>query len=199
MKGISERLRSCRRFLPLAVVVLAGTPQAWSQPPLQAENLLVAQPAGFKVGYQANKDSTAISEWVPEGQSVDTWTQMLTVQVFRGSKVDPAAFLQQIGKKWTDACPGSTGKGIFTGQTNGYVVSMLVLRCPKNLTTGKPETTAFRVIKGGDALYSVQRAFRSEPSDAELDDVMHYLAKVSVCDSRAPDHPCPSLDSLVPK
>ncbi len=199
MQGIVERLRSCRRLLPITVIALLGTAHAWAQPALQAENLLVAQPAGFKVGYQANKDNTAISEWVPEGQSVDSWTQMLTVQVFRGSKVAPATFLQGIGKQWSDACPGSAGKGIFTGQTNGYVVSMLVLRCPKNPTTGKPETTAFRVIKGGDALYSVQRAFRSEPSDTELDDVMHYLAKVSVCDTRAPNHPCPSLDTLVPK
>jgi hypothetical protein len=199
MKGIFECVRSYRRFLPIAVIVLGGATHVCGQPALQAENLLIAQPAGFKVGYQANKDDTAISEWVPEGQSVDAWTQMLTVQVYRGAKVEAATFLQGVGKKWSDACPGSTGKGIFTGQTNGYVVSMLVLRCPKNLTTGKPETTAFRVIKGNDALYSVQRAFRSEPSDAELDDVMHYLAKVSVCDTRAPDHPCPSLDSLVPK
>jgi hypothetical protein len=199
MNGMCERVLSHRRLLPVVVLVLGGAPRVWSEPPLQAENLLVAQPAGFKVGYQANKDDTAISEWVPEGQSVDAWTEMLTVQVYRGAKVDPATFLQGVGDKWTHACPGSTGKGIFTGQTNGYVVSMLVLRCPKNLTTGKPETTAFRVIKGGDALYSVQRAFRSEPTDAELDDVMHYLAKVSVCDTRAPDHPCPSLDTLVPK
>jgi hypothetical protein len=199
MKEIFECGRTCRRLLPITVIVLAGVTRVWGQPALQAENLLVAQPEGFKVGYQANKDNSAISEWVPEGQSVDAWTQMLTVQVYRGSKADPATFLQSIGKQWSDACPGSSGKGIFTGQTNGYVVSMLVLRCPKNLTTGKPETTAFRVIKGSDALYSVQRAFRSEPSDTELDDVMHYLAKVSVCDTRAPDHPCPSLDTLVPK
>lgn len=166
---------------------------------MQAENLILAQPAGFKVGYQSNRDDSAISEWIPEGQSVGSWTEMLTVQVYRGVKVDAATFLQGIGKKWSDACPGSGGKGIFTGQTNGYAVSMLVLRCPKNSATGKPETTAFRVIKGNDALYSVQRAFRSDPSDAELDDVMHYLAKVSVCDTRAPEHPCPSLDALVPK
>ena len=197
MNAIFGRVRSHRRILP--IIVLWGATAAWGQPPLKAENLLVAQPAGFKVGYQSNLDNSAISEWVPEGQSVDAWTQMLTVQVYRGTKVEPATFLQGVGKKWSDACPGSSGKGIFTGQTNGYIVSMLVLRCPKNPTTGKPETTAFRVIKGNDALYSVQRAFRSEPADAELDDVMHYLAKVSVCDTRAPEHPCPPLDTLVPK
>ena len=183
----------------MILAALGAASDVWGQPPLKAESLLLAQPAGFKVGYQSNHADSAISEWIPEGQSVEAWTEMLTVQVYRGAKVDAATFLQGVGKKWSGACPGSGGKGIFTGQTNGYAVSMLVLRCPKNLTTGKPETAAFRVIKGNDALYSVQRAFRSEPTDAELDDVMHYLAKVSVCDTRAPEHPCPSLDTLVPK
>jgi len=95
-------------------------------------------------------------------------------------------------------CAGTTAKGIFTGQVNGYVVSMLVLKCPLNPATGKPETTAFRVIRGKDALYSVQRAWRAVPADGEFDAVMHALAKVSVCDSRAPDHPCPTFEQLAP-
>jgi hypothetical protein len=47
-------------------------------------------------------------------------------------------------------------------------------------------------------LYSVQRAFRSDASDKDLDDVMHYLAKVTVCDTRGTDHSCPSLDTVAP-
>jgi hypothetical protein len=97
-----------------------------------------------------------------------------------------------------DACPGTTAKGIYTGQVNGYVVSMLVLKCPSNPNTGKPETTAFRVIKGKDALYSVQRAWRLVPSDQEIDEVMHALAKVTVCDTRTAEHPCPAPDAVVP-
>jgi hypothetical protein len=97
-------------------------------------------------------------------------------------------------------CPGTTAKGkrIYTGQVNGYVVSMLLLRCPMNPHTGKPETTAFRVIKGKDALYSVQRAWRAVPSDQDVANVMEGLGKVTVCDTRTPEHPCPALDSLVP-
>jgi hypothetical protein len=123
---------------------------------------------------------------------------MATVQVFRHATVDAATFLLGIGKRWFSDCPGSSAKGIFTGQVNSYVVSMLLLRCPKNPSTGKPETTAFRVIKGNDALYTVQRAFRADLSDKDLDEAMHALGKVTVCDTRSPDHPCPSFDSIVP-
>ena len=96
------------------------------------------------------------------------------------------------------ACPGTTAKGIFTGQVNGYVTSMLLLWCPKNPGTGKPETTAFRGIRGKDALYLVQRAWRAVPSDADLAAVMQTLGRVTVCDTRTPEHPCPALDTLVP-
>jgi hypothetical protein len=134
---------------------------------------------------------------VPSAETVKDWTQMLTVQVFQGAAVDAATFLQTVGKRYMDAYPGTTAKGIFTGQINGYVVSMLVLKCPMNPATGKPETTAFRAIKGNDALYSVQRAWRSIPSEQGLGEVMQSLAKVTVCDTRTGDHPCPSFNSIV--
>jgi hypothetical protein len=171
---------------------------ALGQSLIDAENLLFSPPKDFKIGYQATRDKQLITEWVPAAETVEDWTQMLTVQIFRGATVDAATFLQVVGKRYMNDCPGTTAKGIFTGQVNGYVVSMLLLKCPKNPGTGRPETTAFRVIKGKDALYSVQRAWRAVPSDQEVDDVMHALGKVTVCDTRAPEHPCPSFDSLVP-
>jgi hypothetical protein len=165
---------------------------------IQNENLLFSPPKDFKVGYQASHGNSSITEWIPAGETVQDWTQMLTVQIFHGASVDAATFLQGVGKRYMDACPGTTAKGIYTGQVNGYVVSMLLLKCPMNPATSKPETTAFRLIKGQDALYSVQRAWRAMPSDQDLDGVMRTLGKVTVCDTRTPQHPCPSFDSLVP-
>lgn len=184
----------------MAGIVLSGyaAAVASAQSLIDAENLLFSPPKDFKIGFQSNRDNRLMTEWVPPAETVEDWTQMLTVQIYRGAKVDAPTFLQGVGKRYMDACPGTTAKGIFTGQNNGYVVSMLVLKCPKNPGTGKPETTAFRVIKGEDALYSVQRAWRDVPSDQDLDDAMHALAKVTVCDTRAAAHPCPSFDSLVP-
>lgn len=192
--------RYMNRILKSTAVILAGcaTALALSQSLTDAENLLFAPPKEFKIGFQSNRDNHLMTEWVPATETVEDWTQMLTVQIYRGATVDAATFLQGIGKRYKGACAGTTAKGIFTGQINGYVVSMLLLKCPKNPGTDKPETTAFRVIKGSDALYSVQRAWRSIPTDQELDDAMHGLTKVTVCDTRAASHPCPSFDSLVP-
>jgi hypothetical protein len=171
---------------------------ALGQSLIDAENLLFSPPKDFKVGFQSNRDNRLMTEFVPDAETVEDWTQMLTVQIYRGATVDAATFLQGVGKRYMDACSGTTAKGIYTGQVNGYAVSMLLLKCPMNPSTGKPETTAFRVIKGKDALYSVQRAWRAVPSDQDLDDVMHALAKVTICDTRTPEHPCPGFDSLLP-
>ncbi len=165
---------------------------------IEAENLLFSPPKDFKIGFQWSHDNRSMTEFVPSSETVDDWSEILTVQIYRHATVDAATVLQGVGKRYTDACPGTTAEkgGLFTGTVNGYVVSMLLLKCPRNPSSGKPETTAFRVIKGNDALYSVQHAWRSAASDQQLADAMRALAKVVVCDTRAQEHPCPSFDSL---
>jgi hypothetical protein len=88
------------------------------------------------------------------------------------------------------ACPETPKPNMFSGQTNGYPVSMLLLSCPHNARTGKPETTAIRVILGNERLYSLQRAFRSVPQPEQLALAMKFLGTVTVCDTSRPSHPC---------
>jgi hypothetical protein len=159
------------------------------------ENFLVSYPKDFKIGWQKTQERSVWAEWIPSGQTVDNWTDMLTVQIYYGAKVGAEAFLQNVGTRYMNDCPGTTAKGIFTGQTNGYVVSMLLLRCPRNPKTGKPETTAFRVIKGTEGLYSVQYAWRSSPSDQDVAAAMATLGKATVCDTRDNSHPCGGPDA----
>jgi hypothetical protein len=180
-----------------AITLICGRAAlAYGQSMLDAENLLISPPEGFKVGFDSTTGNNSITEFVAAGETVDDWTRMLTVQVYRHWAIDAAAYLQRIGKRFADACPGTAviGKGIQTGRVNGYAVSMLFLQCPRNPKTGKPETTVFRAIKGNDALYSIQRAWRAIPSREDVNDVMHAMGKVIVCDTRAPEHPCPSYD-----
>lgn len=172
---------------------------ALSQSPLSAENLLFAPPQDYKAAFHSTRGNSEITEYVPAGQTVEDWTEMTTVQLFRGATVDPASFLKGIGSRYMNDCPGTTAKGVFTGQANGYVVSMLLLKCPNNPATGKPETTGFRVFKGSDALYCVQHAWRSVPTDAEVDVAMHALAKTTLCDTRTAEHPCPALTPVKPQ
>jgi hypothetical protein len=185
--------------LPLASALLAVAfclllPISPSSAQVKDETLLVHMPDGFKVGYQSSHDGMTMQEWVPEKETVENWSEMVTVQVFLGRKtLDTAPFLNRIGQQWLATCAGSTPDTIHTGQANGYIVSMLLLHCPLNPQSGKPETTLFRAIKGNDSFYVVQRAARYEPSKDQISTMAHYLSAVNVCDARTREHPCPDL------
>jgi hypothetical protein len=147
------------------------------------------------MGSQTSHDHTTTLQWVKESESVQNWTEMVTVQVERGNHgMTPHQILQSTSTKWLSTCKGSAAKDILDGEVNGYPVAMLLVRCPLVTSTGKPETAMFRVIKGDDALYSIQKTFRFEPSNDQLGQIMKYLGTVKVCDPRKTAHPCPKLD-----
>jgi hypothetical protein len=179
-------------MLACFLCVFPLSPSAWAQ--LKNENLLEQMPSGFKIGYQTSHDGTNMQEWVPEGETVENWSEMVTTQIFLGRKdLDTAQFLNFIGQKWLKDCTGSTPNAIHTGNANGYPVSMLLLQCPLNPQSGKPETTLFRAIKGSDSFYIVQRSARSIPSKDQIAKMAQFLGTVNVCDTRSPEHPCPGL------
>jgi hypothetical protein len=70
---------------------------------------------------------------------------------------------------------------------------MLLLRCPLDPITGKPETTLFRAIKGNDSFYLVENAVRANPTSEQLSQMAHEIGSSNVCDGRSKDHPCPDL------
>ncbi len=104
----------------------------------------MAPPAGFKVGYKGTSNGVNLMEWVPSGETVQNWSEMVTVQIFtRRADLDPAQFLGRLQQQWLAACPGSKPASIPTGKANGYTISMMMLHCPLLAATGKPETTMF--------------------------------------------------------
>ena len=192
------------RLLSLVLVGAASLNSVSAQQPSpgylpeHGERLVFTLPKNFEKAYHSDRIGS-LTEYVPHGENVEAWTEMITAQIFLGLKVDPAPFLQTVGGGFGKSCPGfSSPQRIITGQANGYVVSMLVVKCPLNPATGKPETTLFRVIKGKDALYSVQHAWRSVATDKEVGDAVFAMRSVTVCDTRDASHPCPAPDQPAP-
>ena len=187
----------CKIFLLAATLLLSligGSPTVFAQ--LTDENLVFSLPQGYKLGYQSSKNNIQMQEFVPQSETVETWTALVTVQIFHGrNSMDPGQFLRGMGEQFLATCPGAKPNTIHSGQANGYKVSMLFLQCPLNPQTGKPENTLFRAIEGNDSFYLVQKAFRFAPSDAQVDEAAKYLGTVNVCDSRLPDRPCPNLQA----
>jgi hypothetical protein len=175
-------------FLVMAIAfcgcAIAETPQT--------EQLLMSVATDFELGADLGRNGNTFKEFVKRGQSVQDWSEMITVEIYQGAAITPAQFLQNLGGKIVSACPGTVSKrNIINGTTNGYQVSMLDLWCPTNPSTSKPESILIRVIKGEGRLYSVQYAWRSTPSNDQVDAAVTFLRNVSVCDTRSAAHACP--------
>ena len=174
--------------LPLALAVAMAASAAAAQ--LQSENLLVTMPDGFKMDFQQKNKDMLISEMVPSAESVNDWTQMVTVQIFFGLKSGPEEFKSKVETGWARACRGSSAHAVAQGKENGYPFAVWLLACPLNKTTGKPEFTWFKAMQGNDSLYVVQVALKARPSEEATTRWMDYLRTVRVCDTRLPDRAC---------
>ena len=160
---------------------------------LKDENLLAGVPEGFTLGYNAAQDGAEIYEFIPEGESVEDWTAMVTIQIFHGlADLPPDAFGAQLAEGWKGACPDSTVSKLVEDQVNGFPYSLWAFTCATNPQTGKPETMWFKGISGSDAYYSVQYAYRLPPDDDRETVALTYLVSASACDTRKPERPCPA-------
>ncbi|MDO9413008.1 MAG: hypothetical protein Q7T81_10590 [Pseudolabrys sp.] len=182
-----------KKFL-LALAISATLCSAASAQ-LVNENLLVTIPEGYKVGFNAKQPKMIMQEMVPQAETVEAWTEMVTVQVFLGMKgVTPAHYASNMQEIWAKSCPNAKSLPVANGAENGYPFLLWVSSCPRNTTTGKPEITWFKAMQGQDSFYLVQKAFKFEPSKAQIETWTTYLKKVSVCDSRRADRPCPKTN-----
>jgi hypothetical protein len=174
-------------WLWLFLILASGTAVA----DLVNENLLVAAPTGYKVDFQKKNQHELMTEFVPSNETVNNWTEMVTVQIFFNLKVTPDQFRARMQKTWGDSCAGSQFNDVGKGVENGYPALIWMQSCPRNAATGKPEITWFKALQGNDSFYVVQKAFKFQPSKEQIVQWTKYLRDVALCDSRLADRACP--------
>ena len=92
-----------------------------------------------------------------------------------------------------DFCDEGRGLEISSGEEYGYSYNYFMTICGKNPNTKKPEYTMIKVISGKDALYLIQKAWRYEPTNSQIQDWSKLVSKVFLCDSRNKNAPCPKI------
>jgi len=159
-----------------------------------SEQLLRPQVPGYVKAFENTEaDGARLWEYVPNGENVQQWTEMLTVTASRpGVQATPRQFLGFIERGWKGACPGGESSWIREGEENGYPFALLMLTCPNNPASGKPEYTWFKGIQGANHFYVVQKAYRFAPEREQVVSWVQYLSKVQLCDAQGSAHPCPT-------
>lgn len=187
-----------RCFLIRSVFLLFSVASAGAQGELSGENLIVGIPSEYELGFQQETDQAKMSEFVPKGESVEQWSEMITIQLFDAANRN-AGFYARIESLVKQACEDGSTHVTPVTEENGYPVKVFQMYCPTNRKTGMGEVTFFKTIEGKDKFYVVQKAWRTEKYS--VDDVplteedfgrwIRYLKDVYVCDSRAGSRKCP--------
>lgn len=179
------------RFIVLFVLaaLMVSTPVR----ALENENLLVEMPKGYTVADRTSNDRITMTVMVPTGETVQNWTEMVTIQLFlKLAGLPPAEFRGRLEKLGAASCPGSKFEKVKEGVENGYQMLTWLQKCPQNKETGKPEVTMLKGIQGRDSFYLVQKAYRFVPSAEQSKIWTTFLDSAQVCDTRLPDRPCRS-------
>lgn len=186
----------------LLTSVLAAAAAAHAEPqkfttiaPIFSQLLVVSQPANFVPAFEKAVPERYLRESVPKGETVDHWTQMITVTGAKGlannRDITPESFAGLLANGFKKSCPGSfsskaLGK-LHVGTFDGFAA---VAGCG-SYTSGdgaRGETALIVTIRGAQDYYTIQWAERSAPIDQPpaLDDAtwmqrLHDLGPVRLC------------------
>ena len=164
------------------------------------EVYIAGLPAGWTLGFQESNEIGHHLEWVPQGQPVKDWRDMIAFQLFpKLIDIEPDHFLVKMADHYAQSCDQVLATDIEGTPANGYPGAIRVLACTRNKVTELGEITLFRAVMGQEAFYVAQRAWRMAPFSAEaipvtgeqLDDGRRLIEYGLACRSNNPNRPCP--------
>lgn len=138
-------------------------------------------PLGYKVAYQTKTNTGTMLEMIPEGESLDGWTEMLTVQVMRNIRgYTLSGFYAGMKEAWADMFPNGATEIVERGREQLQPTLYWSHACPLNKNTGQPEYTWFKVLIRGGNVVVVQKAFKFEPSAGAVEFWLAFLRELRV-------------------
>lgn len=139
-------------------------------PALADEKLFVGIPPDWSKARQQDQPDRSIVEYLPPGQTVQNWTEMVTIQKFRGTDVDLLTYLEKLIEKFGAGCQAARQMGPRVGEENGYKAAVAYMECRgPDPATAEPGVTlkaiefmAVKAIQGRDGLNLVERAWHGD-------------------------------------
>ena len=184
------------RFLAsLGLALLAWSSSLMAQATV-GERLEGALLPGYVVGFKAGDRERSIREEVPQGETVQRWSRMITTQRFAGiaARIGAADFARLMTRGVIGSCPGATSSAPAELTVSGRPAAQLRVDCPQVPATGKPETFVLLVVLGEQDLLARQVAFRSVPNEDDLQWADAVLSGSVVCKTGDIDPPCDRND-----
>lgn len=200
-RGVRQALAG----VALAMLLGSSAAHAQQQPtgmaPPQGEQFYIRIPDGWKEVLRTTQQGADIIAYVPQEQNANVWTDMLTIQVFRGMTALPAqSFYERYMANYHKSCETNRIGQLQGGVSNGYPSAFWVMACGRQGQSGFGETSFYRYIQGNRALYLAQRTWRTPAFNAQQTSpvtgpasemAIETLKMFGVCDPSSAKNPCP--------
>lgn len=194
-----------RMILALAAVMLAFAPLQAAPEELTRpeETYTFALPDRWQEANRTLQGNVDIITFLPRGQSLQEWRDMVILQIYRDMTAVPADSLRD--RSLTNAkaaCEDAMASSMQTGLSNGYPSAFWATACTQNKQTGLGEVAYIRSLQGNDNLYMVQRVWSLPPfgeqapslSESGKKEAIGILSGLNVCQAGSADQPCPGQD-----
>ncbi len=113
----------------------------------------------WKVGYQNAVNNMLITEFVLEGETVENWTELVTVQLFIGLETaTPEAMVSTSKKILEETCKSPYWKELKKGE-NDILYEWSIKGC----SSGPDQSELSRVIRGKDGMHVIHYAIKKVP------------------------------------
>ena len=172
--------------LTLATAAILLAAEAGANPtftgvtPIFGQLIALAYPSQFRRGNQETNGPNYLQESVKSGETVDQWSEMITVTGRQGAaslpQASPKAFVLNMFKGFQTACPATfsileLGTQTIDGREGFAAIgSCGAVSTPAEAAkhTAHSETALIIGIKGSADIYSIQWAERGQPSNRPL-------------------------------
>ena len=154
-----------------------------------AEYLAMPIQPGFVVGHKETAQNGSIEERVPQGETVDDWTRIVTL-IRLNSPIAPSDYIANFTTGLRRNCPGASAEPPTPAKIGIHAALASRLDCPLNPQTGKPEVLFYRVFSAGGALFMTQVSFRYAPSGRDIAWAYEQIGGARLCGGVRPDPGC---------
>jgi hypothetical protein len=174
---MTRKIFSLRAAAPALMLLGAlparGEPEKFTTiAPIFSQLLVMSQPAHLAVAFEKAVGDRYIREAVPKGETVEHWTQMLTVTGAKGLAADPQitpeGFAGLLANGFKKTCPDTFASlplaRFHVGKSEGFAA---VAGCGSYTSDAgtQGETALIVTLRGEKDYYTIQWADRSAPSD----------------------------------
>ena len=139
--------------------------------PVYSQLIGFSYPRGFKSVHEQSSEKRYIHEWIPKGETINNWSQMITLTGSKGLSSDPYTtpeqVIAQIASGFKNACPSTFATKVISRlPVSGHDAFSAIVGCG-NVNSGpsRSEIAVLVAIKGSSDYYTIQFAERSSASN----------------------------------